>query len=206
MRSFRKGEDRRTSYNLCTLGDVTESSLRGREAWQNRHNPRQAIRRVMAKAAIMGRPLLSAKSDAPLGDRQYDGPGTAMAAEYLYCRFAALGFTLHYDTFADGGGRLQENIVALPPGRSFGPDLTLVTGHYDTLSPPHQSAPGADDNGSGLTAMLDLATRVAGEGFVHPVGFVAFAAEEPGLLGSTTFAARITRRPLRDSPGTASLG
>lgn len=134
---------------------------------------------------------IGASNDTPLGDRQYDGPGTVMAAEYLYCRFAALGFTLYYDTFPDGGGRLQENIVALPPGRSYGPDLTLVTGHYDTLSPPHQSAPGADDNGSGLTAMLDLATRVAGEGFVHPVGFVAFAAEEPGLLGSTTFAARL---------------
>ena len=134
---------------------------------------------------------IGASSDTPLGDRQYDGPGAVMAAEYLYCRFAALGFTVTYDSFPDGGGRLQENIVALPPGRSFGLDLTLITGHYDTISPPHQSAPGADDNGSGLTAMLDLATRVAGEGFVHPVGFVAFAAEEPGLLGSTVFAARL---------------
>jgi len=125
------------------------------------------------------------------GDREYDGPGTVMAAAYLYCRFTALGLAVHYEDFLDGQGHQQLNVVAQSPNRSLGADTTLVTAHYDTISPAKQSAPGADDNASGVTAMLDIASRNAQTGFQIPLGFVAFAAEEPGLLGSRAFTTRL---------------
>lgn len=129
----------------------------------------------------------------PLGDRQYDGPGTTMGAAYLYCRFSALGFVVHYDDFADDGGRHQLNVVAQAPNQSLDANTTLITGHYDTRSPAGDSAPGADDNASGIAVMLDLASRDAGSGFAFPLGFVAFAAEEPGLLGSTAYTRTLER-------------
>lgn len=131
--------------------------------------------------------------DTPLGDREYDGPGTVMAAAYLYCRFASLGFAVHFEQFMDGQGHQQNNVVAQSPNGKFGADTTLVTAHYDSISPAKQSAPGADDNGSGLAAMLDIASRNARAGFRAPLGFVAFAAEEPGLLGSRAFTTRLAR-------------
>jgi len=136
---------------------------------------------------------IGTSQDTPLGDREYDGPGTVMAASYLYCRFAALGLAVHYEAFTDGVGHQQINVVALSPHSVFGAETTLVTAHYDSISPAKQSAPGADDNASGLAALLDIASRNARSGFRDPIGFVAFAAEEPGLLGSRAFTTRLAQ-------------
>jgi hypothetical protein len=48
--------------------------------------------------------------------------------------------------------------------------------------------PGADDNASGVAALLACAARLAGEDLLRPVVVVAFAGEEEGLLGSAHYA------------------
>jgi Zn-dependent M28 family amino/carboxypeptidase len=78
-----------------------------------------------------------------------------------------------------------QNVVALPrhPGAA---ELTFVAAHYDSVP----NCPGADDNASGLAVMLEcarVATRSAHRG---RVGFIAFNAEEDGLLGSRDFVAQ----------------
>lgn len=88
------------------------------------------------------------------------------------------------DTFSDHhlSVRLQgtwSNVVALP--RHVRTPLTLLTAHYDSVP----RSPGADDNASGLAVMLECARLLEGRG--HAVGFVAFNAEEDGLLGSRDF-------------------
>lgn len=75
-----------------------------------------------------------------------------------------------------------DNVVALPARRK-GP-LTLVTAHYDSIP----DCPGADDNASGVAVMLECARVFASSG-TRDVGFVAFNAEEDGLLGSRDFVA-----------------
>lgn len=72
------------------------------------------------------------------------------------------------------------NVVAFP--RSGG-RCRLVSAHYDTVP----RSPGADDNASGLAVMLACARRAAGG---RGLAFVAFNAEEDGLLGSRDFVAR----------------
>jgi len=76
-------------------------------------------------------------------------------------------------------GRFR-NVVALP--RGSGP-LTLVAAHYDSVP----GCPGADDNASGLAALLECAKDLARQPSAEHVGFVAFNAEEDGLLGSRDF-------------------
>lgn len=73
-------------------------------------------------------------------------------------------------------GRFQ-NVVALPR-RPRGP-ITVIAAHYDTVP----DCPGADDNASGLAVMLECAAALTDGG----VGFIAFNAEEEGLLGSSDF-------------------
>ena len=124
-------------------------------------------------------------------DRELDGPGTLWAAEVLYCRFAEMGYKVHDDDFFDMGGEHQVNVVADPPNAKTSPAPFLITAHYDSVSPRGEPATGADDNGSGITVMLDQAHRLAQQGFPHPVSFVGFGAEEPVLLGSTAFASRL---------------
>src|SRR5262249_1289334 len=49
-------------------------------------------------------------------------------------------------------------------------------------------APGADDDGSGVAAVLELARVMATHKFDATIKFVTFAGEEEGLFGSTKFA------------------
>jgi len=91
--------------------------------------------------------------------------------------FEQLGFRVTHQ------GRYR-NVVALPAQTEAAP-LTLVAAHYDSV--PH--CPGADDNASALAVMLECARVVAEQDARLPIGFVAFNAEEDGLLGSTEFVA-----------------
>jgi Zn-dependent M28 family amino/carboxypeptidase len=63
----------------------------------------------------------------------------------------------------------------------------LVGAHYD--GPLH--SPGADDNATGLAALVELAQHWARQPPRRPVWLVAFDQEELGLLGSTALAAQL---------------
>lgn len=71
------------------------------------------------------------------------------------------------------------NVVALPR-KPFG-ELIAICAHYDSVP----TTPGADDNGSGVAVMLEVAQAAAMAG--TPVAVLAFNAEEDGLAGSRDF-------------------
>lgn len=90
------------------------------------------------------------------------------------------------------------NVIAILPGSS--PELAgekvVVGAHYDHLGfggegsgslvpDKHAVHPGADDNASGIAAMLEIARRLARRPAERTVVFAAFSGEERGLLGSS---------------------
>jgi hypothetical protein len=94
------------------------------------------------------------------------------------------------------------NVVAWLPGRDTS-RVVVMGGHYDScgcartdLGPlasfdGTQDAPGADDDGSGTSAVVELArvfSRHFPRGLDASIIFVAYAGEEQGLLGSTQLA------------------
>jgi len=86
------------------------------------------------------------------------------------------------------------NIVATLPGTdadSTGRTL-VVSGHYDSrVTNPLDStsaAPGADDDGSGTAAVLEMAHVMSHYKFAATIVFLAVAGEEQGLYGSTHWA------------------
>lgn len=101
-------------------------------------------------------------------------------------------------------GRQQaeaKNVLGLLPGDGPLADETIVVGaHYDHLGfgdygsldrRPGLLHPGADDNASGVAAMIEIARQLAARPGRLPrsVLFIAFSAEELGLLGSKHYAA-----------------
>lgn len=60
----------------------------------------------------------------------------------------------------------------------------LIGAHYDAVP----GTPGADDNGTGVAVLLEMAEVFASNPFKYPVRLVAFDLEEYGLLGSTAYA------------------
>jgi len=111
------------------------------------------------------------------------------AGEYLYGAFSALGLDVRFETFAFSG-YTSRNVIAEKTGETFPDDVVVICAHYDSTSPSRETlAPGADDNASGVAAVLEAARVLAAYTFDFTVRFAAFSAEEWGLFGSRYHAA-----------------
>lgn len=79
------------------------------------------------------------------------------------------------------------NLIGKIPG-ARSDSCFVFTAHYDHLGRMGEALfPGANDNASGTATMLDLAAYFAENPPPFDMYFIAFAAEEAGLLGSRTF-------------------
>jgi hypothetical protein len=96
-------------------------------------------------------------------------------AERLADELASYG----YETQFQG---LYRNVLAIPADVTAHKAI-LVGAHYDSVP----QTPGADDNASGVAALLECARIVARFEQTLPVCFVAYNREEDGLLGSADF-------------------
>lgn len=92
--------------------------------------------------------------------------------------------------------RFYQNLILDLPGSDPNKTLPILIGaHYDAVP----GTPGADDNASGVAALLELAAEFAARPLAYPVRLVAFDMEEYGLLGSYAYAKQLRqqRQPLR---------
>jgi hypothetical protein len=157
-------------------------------------------------------------ADDALEGRLAGSPGSACAADFLAGEFERLGLTpagedgtffqsvpLASVTNPHAPGGTGRNVIALLDGAdpSRADELVIVGAHFDHLgtgafgSMEAESAAihnGADDNASGVAAMLAVAEHLTrGPRPERSVLFIAFTGEELGLLGSSHFAKNPTR-------------
>ncbi|MDB6146693.1 MAG: Aminopeptidase [Spartobacteria bacterium] len=114
------------------------------------------------------------------------------AAQFIEKSFSDAGLTPRRDTY-DLQGKSCHNIETEIRGRSRA--IVLIGAHYDSVV----GAPGANDNGSGVAALLALARRAVGEKIECTRRFVAFVNEEPPYfqteqMGSFVYASRCRAR------------
>ncbi|WP_423187820.1 M20/M25/M40 family metallo-hydrolase [Alishewanella sp. d11] len=77
------------------------------------------------------------------------------------------------------------NVLGLLPGTVPGLKPLILTAHYDHLGMHGDTIfYGADDNASGVAAMLELARYFKQNPLQHPILFVALDSEEKGLQGA----------------------
>ena len=89
------------------------------------------------------------------------------------------------------------NLVGAVRGTGGIARTIVITAHYNHLGVRNGVIyPGADDNASGVAALLALARYTKAHPLRHTVLFVAFDAEELGLQGAKAFLAR-SPRPIR---------
>jgi aminopeptidase YwaD len=106
------------------------------------------------------------------------------AAEYVVQELRDAGWDVHVEELASGGwmgGKLR-NVVA--ERRGTAPDaerkLVVAGAHLDSV----RGAPGANDNASGSSTLIELAKGFAGIDTRNDIRLVWFDGEEAGLLGS----------------------
>jgi photosystem II stability/assembly factor-like uncharacterized protein len=87
------------------------------------------------------------------------------------------------------------NVVAVLPGQTEPRKECLITAHYDDIIPSNPpSVPGADDNASGIAAVLTAAHILRDFDFDYTLKFVCFVGEEQGGLGSDAYAQNAQQR------------
>lgn len=126
-----------------------------------------------------------------------EGYGIGAARLWLYQEFLQVGngrLQVEVDSFPltlNGITTVQQNIIATLPGNGSVPGAVVLTAHYDsrTVDPNDgvSRAPGANDNGSGVAAMLEVARLLSAQEWNMDVIFIAFTAEEQGTHGSLHF-------------------
>jgi len=86
------------------------------------------------------------------------------------------------------------NICGVVKGTVYPDSFIMITAHYDHLGGLGKDTyfPGANDNASGVSLLLNLARYYAKHPQPYTIGFILFSGEEAGLMGSKYF----TENPL----------
>ncbi len=105
--------------------------------------------------------------------------------------FAVFPYGHPYEISATSEQSTRHNIVAYLRGMDIGAGTIIIGAHYDSRTDDGTDstsyAPGADDNGSGVAALLELARILSRYPQRSTIMFVFFSGEEQGRLGSRAF-------------------
>ena len=130
-----------------------------------------------------------------IGERNTLHPAAlSAAAGWIEAELRATGYAPERQVFAAEGVDCA-NIEAEHRGTGAPEEIVVVGAHYDSA----RGTPGANDDGSGVVALLALARSTASKVTRRTVRFVAFVNEEPPYfaspsMGSAVYAARSAER------------
>ena len=125
--------------------------------------------------------------------------GIGAAATYIKNEFEKIRaqspslavFEQAFDVEWGGVSSQPYNVVAFINGTEPGAGTILIGAHYDSVTTDPEDgntfAPGANDNGSGVAALLELARVLSMQQHRSSIMFVAFSAEEINRRGSLAF-------------------
>jgi hypothetical protein len=125
----------------------------------------------------------------------YKLPMLEQGAQYIENELDKAGYLpLGAQRFTVGDAPVR-NIEAELKGGARASEIVVIGAHYDSVA----GAPGANDNGSGVAALLELARLAYGSRPARTVRFVAFVNEEPPFfksdaMGSLRYAQRSRAR------------
>jgi hypothetical protein len=111
-------------------------------------------------------------------------PGLQAAAKYIEDEFRGMGYSPEEESYVVEGKTVR-NIIVEKPGGTRSNEIILIGAHYDSLP----GTTGADDNASGVAALLELAWVFVRYNNSRTFRLVAFVNEEPpyfqtGQMGS----------------------
>jgi hypothetical protein len=135
-----------------------------------------------AQLAALASPDLDGRAPGTDGDRA--------ARALITARLTCIGLTVHTQPFTADNGAQTANLWAVLPGSDPAGEIILVTAHHDHLGAGFL---GANDNASGVTAVLAIAQDMAARTPAprRTIVFALFGDEETGMTGSYFFAAHL---------------
>ncbi|MFC5994752.1 M28 family peptidase [Pseudonocardia hispaniensis] len=121
------------------------------------------------------------------GTRVSPGPGYAASVDYVAGVLRDAGLQVSTPTFQmgrrGGGEATVRNVIAQTRTGNTG-HVVMIGAHLDSV----RRGPGINDNGSGVAALLEIATRLGGSPSVtNAIRFAFWGGEEENLDGSTAY-------------------
>lgn len=130
--------------------------------------------------------------------RQWNSQMVYQVQDWLFDAYQAMGYDsvfLHDFpvVYPDTIYETSDNVVAIKKGLLYPDEYVVCGAHYDSYNknpgqPDLLRAPGADDNASGVSGIMETARLLSKCNFERSVVFCHFAAEEIGLIGSEAYA------------------
>jgi hypothetical protein len=199
------------------LSDADENALNAGMGELQKREPLATLPPVFSQKNMI-ETVRFLSSDA-LGGRGFGSEGLLQASEYIAQKFFKAGLahagdadTTYFQSWNDPEHHVEmRNVIGAIPGNN--PEMlnqsVIVGAHYDHLGhgwPDVMTGnegmvhPGADDNASGISVLLELA-RVLGESFMpdRTIVFAAFSGEEAGKKGSMFYVQNEKRYPVDKS-------
>jgi Zn-dependent M28 family amino/carboxypeptidase len=127
-----------------------------------------------------------------IGERHIANPASIdRTVDYILQEFEKAGFNPKLHAYGRDG--LYHNVVAELAGGNKKDEIIIIGAHYDTV----RLSPGADDNASGVAALLVIAGHLAGNRPEKTIRFIAFANEEQPFSESDDMGSRMYAREMR---------
>lgn len=131
--------------------------------------------------------------------RRWDSQMVYEVQDWLYDTYCKLGVdtVLLHDfvfTYHDTLCKSSDNVIAIKKGLVYPNEFVVCGAHYDSYNhatpgdPDSVRAPGADDNASGVSGIMETARVLRHCKFERSIIYCNFAAEEIGLKGSAAYA------------------
>ena len=146
---------------------------------------------------------------AGFGSRYWSNKGNTDAADWLKQQLASYGYTVQVHGYTYGG-KSRYNIYVTRIGTKHPDKMYIVAAHFDsynTQSSGQVFAPGADDDASGTSLVLEAA-RVFGASDIqteYSVRFLLFNNEETGLNGAKAYVSNRKSLQGKESPAGSGL-
>jgi len=112
--------------------------------------------------------------------RHKNNAGNDLSQAWLERKLTQFGYTPTIQMWSSTG----KNILVTKPGTVPGAYPMILGAHYDAMPGGNVAAPAADDNGSGVAALLEAARVLQDFQFEHTIIFALWDEEEQGLVGS----------------------
>ena len=126
----------------------------------------------------------------PAGRNFVEKQGLTAAKQYITEQFQSSGYQVSFQDYQISGETFS-NIEVQLTGTTAPQEIIIVGAHYDAVI----GSQGANDNGTGVAALLELADSLRDRQFSRTLQFVAFTNEEPpnfmtSNMGSNHYAKR----------------
>lgn len=115
-----------------------------------------------------------------------------LAASWIEAELRAMGYEVKDEEYRAQGTACRNLWIEIP-GDSRSAEIVVVGAHYDSVV----GSPGANDNGSGVAALLEIARALRGASPLRTIRLAAFANEEPPFFQTESMGSLVHARAAR---------